>query len=134
MYNNRGYLAIRVTQTDWFENRYAASSEEGGLSFPDMQKISNAYGIATFKIENQKYLREKIQEVLNTEGPAFCEIMMDPQQPLIPYLSYATREDGTRYPAPLEDLYPLLDRDEFKSNMLIEPWAEPSLMNERKEK
>jgi len=125
MFNNRGYLTIRVTQADWFDKRYAASSEEGGLSFPDMQKISKAYGLATFKLENQENLREKIREILNTEGPVFCEVMMDPQQQLIPYLSYATREDGTRYPAPLEDLCPLLDREEFKSNMLIEPWVKP---------
>jgi len=125
MYNNRGYLAIRVTQTDWFDKRYAASSEEGGLSFPDMQRITKAYGFVTFKLKNQENLRENIRDVLNTDGPVFCEIMMDPQQLLIPYLSYATREDGTRYPAPLEDLYPLLDREELKSNMLIETWMEP---------
>lgn len=125
MYNNRGYHAIRVTQKDWFEERYAASSEEGGLSFPDMQKISEAYGLATFKLENQNSLREKIREVLDTEGPVFCEIMMDPEQPLVPYLSYAIRQDGTRYPAPLEDLYPRLDEEELRSNMIIEPWVEP---------
>lgn len=125
MYNNRGYQAIRATQTDWFEKRFAASSEEGGLSFPDMQKISKAYGFATFKFQNQDNLRERIREVLSTEGPTFCEIMMDPQQPLIPYLSYSTRKDGSRYPASLEDLYPLLDRKELKDNMLINLWEEP---------
>lgn len=125
MYNNRGYHAIRTTQTDWFEKRYAASSESGGLSFPDMQKIVSAYGIPCVKLENQKKMEQKVQAVLSMEGPVFCELMMDPQQALEPYLSYATREDGLRYPAPLEDLSPLLDRKEFEQNMIIEPWVEP---------
>ena len=125
MYNNRGYHAIRTTQTDWFNKRYAASSESGGLSFPDMQKVVSAYGIPCVKLENQHQLEQRIQEILDKEGPVFCELMMDPQQALEPYLSYATREDGSRYPAPLEDLSPLLDREEFKQNMIIEPWVEP---------
>ena len=125
MINNEGYLAIRITQNDWFESRYAASSEEGGLSLPDMQKIVAAYGIKTERVNNHHKLREKIRSVLNTEGPVFCEVMMHPNQPLIPYLAYCTRKDGSRYPAPLEDMYPFLNREEFLENMIIEPWVEP---------
>jgi acetolactate synthase-1/2/3 large subunit len=125
MYNNRGYHAIRTTQTDWFEKRYAASSESGGLSFPDMQKIVKAYGIPSMRLANQENLAARIEDVLNTPGPVFCELMMDPDQRLEPYLSYSTREDGSRYPAPLEDLAPRLGREELKKNMIIEPWVEP---------
>ena len=125
MINNEGYLAIRNSQNDWFDKRYAASSKEGGVHLPDIQKIAAAYGFKTEKINNHDELRYKIKSVLLKNGPILCEIMMKPDQPLIPYLSYRTRKDGSRYPAPLEDMYPFLDRKEFLENMLIKPWSEP---------
>lgn len=125
MLNNEGYLAIRITQKDWFNSRYAASSKEGGLSLPHMRKVAAAYGIKTERIDNHSELRQKIRSVLNAKGPIFCEVIMDPNQPLIPYLGYSKRKDGSRYPSPLEDMSPLLARKEFFDNMIIEPWVEP---------
>lgn len=123
--NNQGYLSIRITQNDWFGSRYAASSKEGGVSFPDMKKVAKAYGIKTEQINHHGELREKIKATLTAEGPVLCEIMMKPDQPLVPYMTYGKRKDGTSYPLPLEDMFPLLPREEFHANMLIEPWIEP---------
>lgn len=125
MYNNQGYLTIRITQDGWLNSNYQASSQDCGLSFPDMQKICQAYGLKTERIEHNKDIRDKIRSVLASDGPMFCEVMMDPAQPLIPYLTYGKKADGSSYPLPLEDMYPLLDRKEFMENMIIEPWVEP---------
>lgn len=125
MFNNNGYLTMRATQDQWFDGRYAATSPEGGISFPDMQKVAAAYGIPAVRLTEQEGLAERIRTVLESDGPAFCEIMMDPKQPLIPYLSYCERPDGSRYAAPLEDLFPFLDREVFRQEMLIPAWEEP---------
>jgi acetolactate synthase-1/2/3 large subunit len=36
-------------------------------------------------------------------------------------MSSAVRADGSMVSRPLEDLWPFLDREEFKANMLIPP-------------
>ena len=58
----------------------------------------------------------KIQEI---KGPVICEVFTHPEQPFVPKLSFVAKKDGTLISPPLEDLSPLLDRDEFRNNMII---------------
>jgi acetolactate synthase-1/2/3 large subunit len=48
-----------------------------------------------------------------------CEVMIDPDQMVAPRVSSVVRPDGSMASRPLEDLWPFLDRAEFKANMLI---------------
>ena len=66
-------------------------------------------------------MNEKIKKVLNRDGPAFCEVFINPDQLVIPKLASRQKSDGTMVSSPIEDLYPFLDREEFKSNMIIKP-------------
>jgi acetolactate synthase-1/2/3 large subunit len=43
---------------------------------------------------------------------------MHPQQPFVPKLSLAIQKDGSLVSPPLEDLSPLLSRQELEKNML----------------
>jgi acetolactate synthase-1/2/3 large subunit len=43
-----------------------------------------------------------------------------------PKLSSERKPDGRMVSKPLEDMYPFLDREEFRSNMLVPEW-EPDL-------
>jgi acetolactate synthase-1/2/3 large subunit len=45
--------------------------------------------------------------------------MTPPEEQRAPRLSSAQRADGTMVSKPLEDLWPFLDRQEFRENMLI---------------
>jgi acetolactate synthase-1/2/3 large subunit len=47
--------------------------------------------------------------------------MVHPDQAIGPRISSAIRPDGTMVSRPLEDLFPFLERDEFRSNMIIPP-------------
>lgn len=116
--NNQGYLAIRITQKNFFGKMYG-TDKNNGVSFPDMQKIAKAYGIPAIRIKNQKNLDKKIKEVLKSKGPIICEIMMDPNQTLIPKLTTRLSKDGKLVSTPLEDMYPFLPRKEFLENMFI---------------
>ncbi len=117
--NNNGYLSIRITQNNFFQGFYVASGPESGVSCPDLSKISKAYGIPFVRMSSHKGLDEKIQEVLSSEGPHIGEIMMDPDQPLTPKLSSVKLPDGRIMSKPLEDMSPLLPRDEFRKNMIV---------------
>lgn len=124
VFNNEGYLSIRITQENFFKSHYVGSNPQSGVSFPDMRKISKAYGIPFARINNQTALEEKLRHVLDAEGPIICEIMMDPGQPLIPKITSVIKPDGRMISKPLEDMYPFLPRKEFYQNMIIEPLKE----------
>jgi len=120
--NNNGYSSMRMTQDAYFPGEYVAADPTSGVSFPDIQKIALAYGIPSQKVNTHAELDEKILATLNTPGPAICELMMSPTQPLLPKLASEIKPDGNMVSKPLEDMFPFLDREEFMTNMLIEPW------------
>lgn len=118
--NNGGYLTIKLMQQNHF-GRYVGSDKSSGLSFPDIIKVANAYGIKTERIANHEELHAKIDYVLSQSGPFVCEIIMSETQPLIPRLSSVKKPDGEIVSKPLEDLYPFLSREEFLANMIVKP-------------
>ena len=119
VYNNGGYLSIRLTQKNLFKGKFVASSPESGVSCPDILKIGKAYGIKTEKIEFHKGMDKKIKEVLSYSGPIICEVMVSPNMEFLPKASSKKLPGGSIISAPLEDMYPFLTREELKENMMI---------------
>lgn len=122
--NNDGYLSIRFTQEKYFNRRFIGESPKSGVSFPDSRKIAKAYGIKFVRISNNDRLDSVLDKVLNYKGPVICEIMTPRDQLIIPTVASEKRADGTMVSKPLEDMFPFLDRDEFKKNMIIRPFEE----------
>lgn len=118
---NSGYVSIKNTQETYFDGCFVGSDCSCGVSIPDMQKVIAAYGIPVFYAYNPSVLDEMIRKTLSAEGPAFCELRGDPREKLGPKTVSYKKNDGTMRSRPLEDLAPLLPRDEFRSNMLIQP-------------
>lgn len=121
--NNDGYLAIRNTQKNFF-NHMVGESPKTGISFPDMKKISWAYGIPFARISSHKGLQSAIAKALASRGPYMLEIMTDPWQLLVPKVTSVVGEGGKLISKPMEDMWPFLPRDEFYRNMLIKPLKE----------
>ena len=119
--NNNGYAAIRGTHKRFFEGRLVCCDPSSGLTLPDACKIASAYGLKTVRISDQRNLREEVVNVLNMEGPVVCDVMVDPDLQMAPKLSSMARPDGSMVSKPLEDLWPFLDREEFRANMIIPP-------------
>ena len=119
VWNNNGYLSIRSTQNRIFEGRLYGTDAGHGVSLPDTKKIAEAYGITYIKIEGNDDLGEKIKKVLDTKGPVICEVMCIADQEIVPALSSQKLADGRMVSKPLEDMYPFLDREEFKKEMII---------------
>lgn len=120
--NNGGYLAIRHTQKAFLGGNFTGTCLEKGLSLPDFQKIGKAYGLTTFRIYRNGDLNRGIMRALATKGPVICEIMVSPTQELIATQGFEKNKDGTFSPRPLEDMHPLLNRREFRENMITEPY------------
>lgn len=116
--NNAGYASIRASQTNYF-GRLTAADTTSGLSLPDYVKVAKAYGIGAHRLSNPTALRRQLRKVLQLPGPAVCEVMVLPDEPRIPRVASVQRPDGSMVSRPLEDLFPFLEREEFRENMLI---------------
>lgn len=114
--NNNGYHSIRQTQTNLFNPPLVGVCDGNGLSFPDMSRITSAYGIPYVRCDNIDDLPFKIQEFLSIDGPAFFEAVLDEQQNFEPKLSSKRLPDGTMVSPPIDDMYPFLPRNEYETN------------------
>ena len=121
VWNNDGYLSIRATQNKFFNGRFIGTDKNSGVSFPDLEKISSAYGIKYEKISKINEFEKVMSEINNYDGPVLIEVMCIPNQLIIPTVSSKKLEDGTLVSSPIEDMFPFLPRDEFKENMINEP-------------
>jgi acetolactate synthase-1/2/3 large subunit len=117
--NNDGYASIRASQNNHFHGNLVGSDASSGLTLPDLMKIGAAYGIATERITQNAGLKAGIRAALDRPGPVLCEVVVAPDQAIGPRISSALRPDGSIVSRPLEDLWPFLDRDELRANMLI---------------
>jgi acetolactate synthase-1/2/3 large subunit len=119
IFNNDGYLMIKHTQKNLFAGRYVAATKASGVSCPNFSALAQAFGMPAFQIKTWADVETIIPQVLAHMGPVICEVFMDPEQFFVPKLSLATQADGSLVSPPLEDLSPLLAREELKENMLI---------------
>ncbi len=115
--NNNGYLSIRLSQKNMF-HRLTGEGPESGVSFPDIVKLSEAYGIPAKRIEYDD-LERGIQTALEHTGPYVCDIMLDPDQPFEPRISSRQLPDGSIVSSNLEDMFPFLSDEEMAENMLV---------------
>ena len=65
-------------------------------------------------------MEARIEEILSSDGPLLCEVIVTTKQNFEPKSSARRLEDGTLVSPPLEDLAPFLPREELAENMFIE--------------
>ena len=117
--NNDGYHSIRTSQTNYFEKRYIGESSKSGISFPDTVKIAEVYGIKAFRINQPSEVNDIVNQVLNYDGPVICDVIVPREQEIIPTVASRVNDDGSMSSRPLEDMYPFLDRKEYKNNLFV---------------
>jgi acetolactate synthase-1/2/3 large subunit len=117
--NNEGYGSIRASQTAFFGAPSIGCDAATGQSLPDVRRVAEAYGITTDIILSQRDLAAEILRVLDTPGPVVCDVHIILDEIRQPRLTSVQLPDGSFVSKPLEDLWPFLDRDEFKANMII---------------
>ena len=119
IWNNDGYLSIRASQKNYFDERYIGEGQRSGVSFPDTLKICAAYGMEAARVHELADLDAAIQKALDYAGPYLLEIITPPEQSIIPAVSSRVNSDGSMSSRPLEDMAPFLSREEYRSNLLI---------------
>lgn len=107
---NNGCLGmVRQFQDMYFGGRQ--QSTVIGYGCPDLCKISEAYGIPSFRITSSADAGKQLKELLHKDGPIFIEVKLERATSVNPKLVVNR---------PIEDMSPELDRDELVREMLIE--------------
>jgi acetolactate synthase-1/2/3 large subunit len=121
VWNNDGYLSIRATQSKFFEGRFIGTDKTSGVSLPDTEKIAKAYGMKYFRAADSASLDKVLDEVLAYPKSVLCEVMCLRDQEIVPTVASYRKDDGSMVSRPLEDMYPFLDREEFRREMIVKP-------------
>ena len=119
IWNNDGYLSLRASQKNYFKERYIGEGSRSGVSIPDTLKICAAYGLPASRVSEIGDLDAAIKKAIEHDGPYVLEIITPPEQPIIPTVSSRVNPDGSMSSRPLEDMAPFLDREEYRSNLLV---------------
>lgn len=114
---NDGYGMIYNSQAGNFK-RLTGCTADSGLELPNIKKVVESFGVKCFCIEKESELDSVIDEVLAFNGPAICTVRIYIGQKIMPRQTNYMKPDGQMASRPLEDMSPLLDRDEFNKNML----------------
>ncbi len=114
--NNRGYLSMRTSQTNFF-GRLAGADPDSGVSFPDFVALAKAFGIPARRLAGAEFA-EEIAGALALDGPCLCDVILDETQGFEPRMSSRKLDDGSIVTPPLEDMFPFLSRDELAANMI----------------
>ena len=115
---NSGYSMIYQSQMANFKGRLTGCTEENGLSLPDMNAVANAFGIKTFRIEDERNLIEDVKRSLEYDGPTLTVVNADITQKVLPKQTNYMKSDGQMASRPLEEMSPLIDDKELREALL----------------
>ena len=119
IFNNNGYLSIRLTQDNFFPGNPIGAGPASGVTFPDFGKLAAGFGLPFVRVTRNADLDSAIRETLAHDGPVVCEVVLDAAQPFSPRVSSKRLPDGTMVTAPLEDMFPFLSEAELAENMIV---------------
>jgi acetolactate synthase I/II/III large subunit len=119
IFSNGGYGSIFAMQKGHFQGHMVATHPESGLTLPDIRKVAAAYGIPSARISTLSEVRDIVPNALSAPGPFLCEIVASLEERTAPRVTSIVHSDGTITSNPMEDMAPLLSREEFKAQMLI---------------
>lgn len=108
--NNECLGMIRHFQEIYFDSRYFGTVE--GYSCPNFESIANAYHIKYYQIQRHDQVSLILKQAMNEEGVVLIEVVLPQNTYVVPKLEMGR---------PIEDQSPLLQREEFRANMLIDP-------------
>lgn len=107
--NNRNLGMVRQFQDMYFDGRQQSTVE--GYGCPDLVKVAEAYGIPGIRIANMSEAKEKVDLALRSKGSYFVEVTLAINTNVNPKLVVNR---------PIEDMSPLLPREQLREAMLID--------------
>ncbi|MDR2625213.1 MAG: thiamine pyrophosphate-binding protein [Zoogloeaceae bacterium] len=114
--NNRGYLSIRSSQSNFF-GRLTGEGPDSGVSFPDFVALGAAFGLPSRSLRTENFAGA-LAEILAADGPMLIDVLLDETQGFEPRMASRQLPDGRIVSPALEDMHPFLEAEELAQNML----------------
>jgi len=115
--NNDGYLSIRASQMNYFDNRFIGTDDKSGLGLPDISAIARAYEIPVVEVETVAQLEDFLTSTISMNGPVLVNVKTPRDQAIVPTVSSKIDDQGVMSSRNLEDMTPLLDEDVLEEVM-----------------
>ncbi len=118
IFNNLGYLSIKVTQDNFFKTPIGAGSNSG-LFFPDFVKLAEAFAIPAVQLSGKDFPKA-LEQIMANNGPLLVDVLLDPDQAFEPKIASRKLDDGTIVSSPPHDMSPFLPQDELRKHLLFD--------------
>ncbi len=118
IFSNDGYGAIRQTSKNFFNGAYIGCTPDTGVSFPDFEKIADAFGFSYKKCKCNAEAKDCIQWMMNARHRCLLEIEQQLDDPVTPKVMSRLDENGVMLTPSLEDMYPFLEKEEYEKLMI----------------
>ena len=103
---------IQQTQDQWLDSDYVASSYDGGLDFPDYKFLASSFSLSYGEARSNMSVKDLVASILSDPTGILCNIHVSSKMRVIPQVKAGF---------PNEDLEPLLPRQIFYEQMIIDP-------------
>lgn len=115
VFHNTGYAAIATMQNRNFGGFHVGSDADSGVTMPDLEKISAAYGMPYFRIKTNEEIDKTIKNVFEHDGAVICEFIGSITFDEIPKCISSLDKNGKRVSAVLENPFPFLSEEEMQN-------------------
>ena len=118
VFNNGCYGSIYSMQQRIFHGNLTGSNPESGVVLPELNKIASAYGINYCKISNNSEIDSTLEMIMKHDGPMICDVVLPQDIEEYPRTLTKVKADGTLVSTDISDLWPFLDENEIKENLI----------------
>ena len=109
IFDDLGYASIRMTQKNYFGNKYVGCDTKTGVYLPDWEKLFGTYNIATHEINKNFHKKKKFKKLMKIKGPVAFIVKLDPKQTYYPKISSKISKNGIPVSDPLHKMTPPLN-------------------------
>ncbi|MCH9609783.1 MAG: Acetolactate synthase large subunit [Chlamydiales bacterium] len=104
VFDNQGHATVKQTIDFWLKSNYVAVDVPSGLSFPNYEKLAEAFEIPFHCLEDHEAIAENLTTIYHQPGPLLCQVKVLETQKIVPMLKYG---------GGLQDLDPRLPQEEI---------------------
>jgi acetolactate synthase I/II/III large subunit len=104
LFNNNGYSSIKLSQEAFFNGNKVASDPSSGVSFPNWERLIDAYDLPYYKISNHDNIDTVLSKIFSMEGPVVVEVLTDPDEAHEPKVMAQLDKDNNFIPGELHNI------------------------------
>jgi acetolactate synthase I/II/III large subunit len=104
LFNNNGYSSIKLSQEAFFNGNKVASDPSSGVSFPNWERLIDAYDLPYYKISNHDNIDTVLSKIFSIKGPVVVEVLTDPDEAHEPKVMAQLDKDNNFIPGELHNI------------------------------